>query len=242
MALTLIQNTGNFVSGTGDTLNITVNPINSNNLIIVLSLTNNNTTTGSVTEAGKNVYVQVPSAQSHYVTIFGGAANGADIWYAKNSKPGATTITITRNPTGIGISDIVGFVFEVSGADIISPVQQVGIVNDGVSTSTPSGGSVTTNLIQTFIASVLFTDSTTQIIHAGNEFTIGVIENGNASAYLIGKTTGVHTPQWDTSVSGAFCSSTVAFRDAPHNIDIRKRIGQNKIRIRPDFIDGMGLL
>ena len=49
---------------------------------------------------------------------------------------------------------------------------------------------------------------------AGNSFTSDSTASGDGWAHLISSSTGTYAPQWTTSTSGTFCSSTVSFRAA----------------------------
>jgi hypothetical protein len=223
MAINLVQHKANFqTNSSSDTLSITINATGLGNLIIVMSGTNASKTTGSVSDnatGGSNTYFQVQGAQSTFST----GSLTQDMWYAKNSKRGATTVTITRSPTG-GTSNIYGFVYEVSGMDIISPVVHVAnVLNNGTATLTLTGASVTTKIANTFIATVAYIQQYATGIHSGNEFTIGDIQNGNPDAYLIAKNAAPHTAIFDVTPTGSpYCCSTVAFRGIAKITDMRK--------------------
>lgn len=202
--------TGDGVSG--NTVQITLaRPIGWGNLIVVLpgsSDGSDDTVTQVVDNLGRNTFTQVTNARA---VNTGGSGQVTDVWYAKNSVAGPVTITATFNNTGSNGREI--FVFEVSGADISNPAQQVGLVNTGTATTTPLGGSVTTTNPDDFIASVIMSEGNISHIHSGNSFALGDIANLNGSAFKIAHTIGTYIPQWDQT-SGRFCSSTVAFKAA----------------------------
>jgi hypothetical protein len=205
-------------------------PSGSGSLIVVMIINLSTTTVSSVTDnapGGSSRYVQIPNARSVDV-----AGIACDIWYTANSHQKTTSITVTL---GAGSVNVI-FMFEVEIMNSSSPFQEIGLVNDGVATTTIVGASVATSNALDFIASVALA-STGDIsnISAGNAFTLGDIANGNASAYLITKHNGTYAPSFDSSLS-TFCSSTASFREAPHSIDVRGIL--NKQKTRADYYEG----
>ena len=230
MVISLVQSRANFNNGSVTSIAVAVTAIKIGNLIVVLpgSTSSAVATVTSITDnaiGGSNTYVQVPNARASSGTI----PYFTDIWYSANSRPGATSITVNYSAS----VSVQVFMFEVSGADKLSPVQETGTIPNGANTSPVPGGSVTTKNPFDFIASIIDTAGGISGIAGGNEFTIGTISNGNASAYLISRVTGVHTPSYTQSPAGNYCSSTAAFRDAPRAVDMHRITIRRKIR--PDY-------
>lgn len=151
---------------------------------------------------GSNTYVRVTGSRST------GNSGALEVFYCANCKAGATIITVTLSAASFG--DV--FVFEASGMEVTSAVvDTVGLVNSGAASTTPVGGAVTTTDPNDYATGFIFTATSVTAMHAGDEFTIGDISNGNASADLIATATNTYSPQWDQA-SGVFCSSTVAFK------------------------------
>jgi hypothetical protein len=226
MTMKLIQHTSVFNAGSPSI--ITIAPSQARSLIIVM-LSTSETINSIVDNApdGSSIYVQVPNA----VATNAGAGLTCDIWYTANSHQKATAITVTLG----GNTPNVLWIFEVQIMNSSSPLQEVGIVNDGAATTTIVGASVITSNALDFIANVTLVNDTITNITAGNNFTIGDIEQGHASAYLITSQKGTYNPAFDAFLSD-FCSSTASFREAPHSIDVR---GISKKRmIRPDYYEG----
>jgi len=105
--------------------------VTSGNLILV-AITQWNSTVSSVTDNKGNTYTAVTSAQ-HANT----ATDYTQLYYAKNVAAGATTVTVTFS-SGVGNIGI----YEYSGLSTTSPLDQV-TSNTGAST-TPNGGTLTT--------------------------------------------------------------------------------------------------
>jgi hypothetical protein len=162
---------------------------------------------GSVTDNVGNVYLEAGNARS----VDSGANSMADIWYAQNSVPGATTVTITPSPSGTSGTAVI---WELSGVEPFSPLDQTGVVNSGAATTTPLGASVVTTVPSEVIVAVANVAGTATGMKSGNAFTSDSVAGGNGFAHLIATSPGTYTPQWQTSSSGTFSSSTVSFKAA----------------------------
>ena len=135
----------------------------------------------------------------------------ADIWYAANSLPGGTTITINITPSGnTGTATI----WEFSGVSTTSPLDQTATLSNQSASSTPSGASVTTTGASEVIISVAVVQNNVTGISTGNPFTNDETLNGNGFAHLITSSTGTYTPQWTQNAAGTYASSTVSFKAA----------------------------
>jgi len=176
-------------------------------LIVVGLMFNAGTYATSVSDDAGNTYV---SAQAKgFVDV-----HSTEIWYAVNSKPGATVVTPTfaDSPTSVEIT-----VWEVSGISTSPP--DVSNTSNGVFTlnNTPGPAVITTHPGD-FIVSILFAVGTNVSgISTGNEFTNDFTTNGNGWAHITSNSApaGTHQASWVTSTpQGEYCASTVAFRPA----------------------------
>jgi hypothetical protein len=129
-----------------------------------------------------------------------------DVWYAKNSLPGATVLTITPDPTGTAGTVVI---WEFSGADTTAPLEQTAVLDSQAATATPSGASVTASSNELVISIANVQGRVTSIV-PGNPFVSDSTVSGNGWAHLITSSAGSYSPQWN-STSGTYCSSTVSF-------------------------------
>jgi hypothetical protein len=165
------------------------------------------TTIASVTDNAGNVYSEAGSARSTDT-----AANTmADIWYSENSVPGATVVTITPSPSGTSGTAVI---WEFSGVEPFSPLDQTAVLDSQAATTTPLGASVATTSPAEVIVSVANVSGTVTGMNSGNAFTSDSTAGGDGFAHLIATSAGSYAAQWKSSTSGTFCSSTVSFRAA----------------------------
>jgi len=162
------------------------------------------TTITSVTDNAGNVYTEAGGARATDT-----AANTmADIWYAEKSVAGATVVTITPSPSGTAGTAVI---WEFSGVEPNSPLDQTAVLNSQSATTTPVGASVATTSPSEVIVSVANVEGTVTGMASGNSFTSDSTASGEGWAHFIVSSTGTYAPQWKTSTSGTFCSSTVSF-------------------------------
>lgn len=162
------------------------------------------TTITSVTDNAGNVYAEAGGARSTNTT----ANTMADIWYAHNSVAGATLVTITPSPSGTAGTAVI---WEFSGVEPYSPLDQTAVLNSRSATTTPSGAAVVTTSPAEVVVSVANVQGTVTGVKSGNSFTNDSTASGEGWAHFIASSTGTYAPQWATSTSGTFCSSTVSF-------------------------------
>lgn len=165
------------------------------------------TVIAGVTDSAGNVYQEAGNARS----TDSGANSMVDIWYAENSIAGATTVTFTPNPSGTSGTAVI---WEFSGVEPFTPLDQTEVSNSQSATSTPLGASVTTTYPAEVIVSVANVAGTVTGMKSGTAFTSDSVSGGDGFAHFIATSAGTYTPQWNTSSSGTFCSSTVSFRAA----------------------------
>lgn len=158
-----------------------------------------------VTDNAQNVYAEAGNARAVL-----SSSDMVDIWYAKNSAAGATSITITPNPAGTSGAAVI---WEFSNADTASPLDQTAVLNTQPATTTPFGASVTTTAPTEAVVSVLVPAASIAGLYPGNPFTSDSLFFGTGWAHLIASPAGPYASQWSTG-SGAYASSTVSFRSA----------------------------
>jgi len=152
-----------------------------------------------------------------YVSADATAYTGAlstEIWYAVNSKPGATVVTpaFAELTTHVDIT-----VWEVSGISTSAP-DVTNTSSGSVTLNNTPGPAVITTHAGDFIVSILFVaDTNISGVSMGNEFTNDFTTDGNGWAHITSNSAppGSHQASWITSTpQGVYCASTVAFRPA----------------------------
>jgi hypothetical protein len=195
----------NKASNTGSPLTTLAIPSTGTGNVIVIGLVFNGTTkVSTVTDNAGNLYV---SAGAH-------SAKGnlsSDIWYALNSKPGATAVSVTfaGAPTHAEMTE-----WEVAGLANSAP-DTTAITSGLVTSTTQAGAAVTTSQTGDFVVAVLFASSAKfSGTLSGSGWTDDFTTNGNGWAHLTGDTSpaGSYQPSWTTAnPGGGFATSTVAF-------------------------------
>jgi trimeric autotransporter adhesin len=188
----------------------TIPPTGSGNLIVVGWQTgvgvDTSVTISSVTDSAGNTYAEAGAALS-VDTVAGSVA---DVWYAKNSVSGATTLTITPSSA---VTSGAAVIWEFSGADLSAPLDQTGVLNSQAASAMPSGAPVTTSAGADVVIS-LTTASNVTGISSGNAFDGDSTIQGNGWAHLITSSSGTYAAQWNQNPAGTYASSTVAFKAA----------------------------
>lgn len=163
------------------------------------------TNISQITDNAGNVYARAGNSRA----ANSGSDYMVDIWYAKNSIAGATTLTITPSTS---VSDGGGVIWQFSGVDTVAPLNQSAVLNSQAATTTPDGASVTTTSPGELIISVLLTNAQSGI-RSGNPFTNDSTLTGDGYARLITTTAGTYKAQWN-SVSSMYANTTVTFKAA----------------------------
>ena len=178
-----------------------------NLLVVGVQLVNTGVTVASVTDNVGNVYTE--AAGSHAVDT---ASNWAsDIWYAKNSIAGATTITITTSGAVSGFATVI---WEFSGADPSSPVDQAAALNSQASSSVSQSPSVTTTSASEAIVALSAGAGQITGISSGNVFTNDSTVLGRGWAHLVTTSAGSYLASWAANPAGTYASSAVSFKAA----------------------------
>ncbi len=178
-------------------------------LVVGLQLEGGSTTTTvtGITDNAGNAYTEAGAARAIDV----GGPDVVDIWYGKNSVPGATSITIT---TSGSMSNAAIVIWEFSGADLTVPLDQTSVLNNQAATATPSGAPVTITSASEVIISIADVAHSLNGIVSGNPFINDSTLFGNGWAHLVTSTTGVYAPQWNQNSPGSYASSTASFKAA----------------------------
>jgi hypothetical protein len=170
-------------------------------IVVAVEPTNTNTVTAITDDAG-NAYVPVPNARATETAD----TLGIELWYAKNSKPGATTITPQASPLYGSV------MWEVANIRTTNPLDIATTLDDGPSTNAPTGAAITTSVTGELVVSV------TIVAHqvttpANTAFTTDHRTFGNGWAHLTDPAAppGTYQAHWDQSNPGGFCASSAAF-------------------------------
>jgi hypothetical protein len=191
-------------SKAGQITNITIPATGIGNLIAVALMFNGTTSVASISDTAGNTYVSAAARCAR-------SNNSVEIWYAVNSKSGATVITPTFvvSPTHVEITS-----WEVSGVLDVAPDAK-NIASGNITTNNTPGAAVNTTQIGDFIVSVMLAlNANLTTISSGNEFTNDFTTFGNGWAHITSNSSsaGTHQASWFTSVpQGGYCASTVAF-------------------------------
>jgi hypothetical protein len=192
-------------SDAGPISSLTIPATGTGNLIVVALMFNGGTYATGVSDDAGNAYVSADAKA--YVGV-----DSTEIWYAVNSKSGATVVTpaFANSTTHVEIT-----VWEVSGLSTSAP-DATNISSGSVTLNNTPGPAVITTHAGDFIVSILFAlDTTFSGISTGNEFTDDFTTNGNGWAHITSNSApaGTHQASWVTSTpQGVYCASTAAFR------------------------------
>lgn len=197
----------NSASDAGAITTLTIPASGKGNLIAVGFMFNGGTYVSAVFDDAGNIYASAGAA-AHT------GNSSTEIWYAVNSKPGATVITpvFAGSPTHVEITE-----WEVSGISTSAP-DAFSTFSGNMTSNNTTGPAVSTTQAHDFIVSILFAvDTSMSGISSGNEFTNDFTTNGNGWAHITSNSAakGTHQASWLTSApQGVYCASTVAFRPA----------------------------
>ena len=184
---------------------LAVSSTGAGHLIAIALMFNGSTSVSSIADNAGNSYL---SAGARSTT----GALSLEIWYAVNSKSGATTITpkFAGSPGHVEMTE-----WEVSGIATGSP-DAINTAAGAVTSSNTAGPAVTTSEAGDFVISALFANSADfTAISSGNAFTDDFTTFGNGWAHLTSNSAsaGSYQASWYTpSPVGVYCASTVAFR------------------------------
>lgn len=166
---------------------------------------------------GTNTWLQVPNAQG----TAPGQGGATDIWYVKNSKAGATTITIAYSSGALQSIDVC----EITGADTNVPLDASNEVSNqpGGNVGPPyleQGAAITTNYNREILLSVMLYDSTAPCFQAPFNSSSGVTGTFpsyfGVSCFQVVTNTGMYSSVGLSGFSGTgdgenFCNSIASF-------------------------------
>jgi hypothetical protein len=179
------------------------------NLIVVGFMTNavNTTTTvSSITDNSGNTYAEAGAARAIDTAV----PDSIDIWYAKKSVAGATSVTVTPS-AGINASVVI---WEFSGIDQTAPLDRTAVLNSQAPTALVTGAAVTTTSSPEVVISIANVSGSLTGIASGNGFTNDSTLFASGWAHAITSSTGTFAAQWNQTAAGSFDSSTVSFKAA----------------------------
>jgi hypothetical protein len=195
----------NMASNWGSPLSsLTIPATGSGHLVTIALMFNGSTSVSSISDNAGNAYVSAGARSA-----IGGLS--VEVWYATNSKAGATAATpkFAGSPTHVEMTE-----WEVSGLSTAAP-DATDTATGSVTANNTAGPAVTTSKAGDFIVSVLFANSANfSAISSGSAFTDDFTTFGNGWAHLTSNSAaaGQYQASWYTSsAAGVYCASTVAF-------------------------------
>jgi hypothetical protein len=178
---------------------VSIPPTQAGHFILVAVVSYNTDSVASVVDDAMNPYT---SAGAHGIITAGG---GTEIWFARNSLPDATQVTVTLSAT-MGLEC---WVAEFSGVDA-GPVD-AGAANDQSSGATVVAPMVTTTSSNAVVVSVGAIVTGAKGIDARSPFVSLGIPNGDIASYYIAPVPGGYGAVFDETSSGLSCASSAAF-------------------------------
>ena len=172
---------------------------------------NTSITIASVVDNAGNSYVEASGSR----VIDAAAGSMLDIWYAKNSFPGATSVTITPSAS---VSNGGAVIWEFSGIDPGSPFDRASALSSQASSSIASGASVSTSAPSELVISMAGVAGNVTSLVAGNTFANDSTLKGDGWGHLLTSSAGTYTAQWNQSPSGTYASSTASFKAAGSSV------------------------
>jgi hypothetical protein len=164
----------------------------------VISITDNAPGGGNAYES--DVRASDPSTES------------AEIWYARNSRAGATEVTVTLSAA----PSFVMWFTELSGLDPTSPLDATNTVSDQMATgSILPAPRVSPSAASAVVLSIVALTGSVTAIESGNPFVSLGTQQGNDEAYYVAHSSGAYGASWtieNPTPPIPFCASTVAFR------------------------------
>lgn len=200
---------------------VTIAPSGSRNLIVVAAQVVSPGSITSITDNAvddSNVNANLVDDSNTYVAIPAARATNTnppdvlEIWYAKNSRRGATRISIAATS-----SVRAAVVWEVSGIRTINPLDTASKLDEQPATLSPLGPPITTSAAGEFAVSVVIVANVVIGADPGSEFTIDGSSNGNGWGHLTDPVAaaGTHQARWAQDSLGGYCASAAAFQAGP---------------------------
>ena len=159
-------------------------------------------TVGDDAPGGSNAYV------SANIRAVGGTCQASEIWYARDARPGVTSVTVTMT----GMSTFLQvWVMEVSGLGATGGVDTSAVENDGPATTTITAPTVTPSAAHALIVASVGSCGEIGSIAPGNPFIALPVQVGNDAAYYITASEGAWGPVFNNAFD-AWNASIAAFR------------------------------
>lgn len=181
---------------------------------------NTSMTISSIKDNAGNTFAEAGNARSFDTAI----GTVVDIWYAGNTLPGATSLTIT---TSVSISNGGAVIWELSGADLTAPFDASSVLNSQATTSTPSGPALTLAVPNEIVIGLAAVSGNVTSMSQGSPFTNDSGLKSNGWAHAVFSAPGTYAPQWLTSPSGTYAASTASFKSSSSS-------GQNPCDLNDD--------
>jgi len=161
----------------------------------------------AVTDNAGNTYVAI--AGSRAIVTGGGLA--VELWYAKDSKAGATTITASA-PTVYSV-----VLWEVAGISVTNPFDKVAQLSNQGANATPAAPSITTTRNGELIVAIAIVANAVNGVVSGSPFTNDHMTHANGWAHLTNALSpaGAYQAKWNQPTSGVYCATAAAFVTAP---------------------------
>lgn len=206
----LVQHRANDSSANSAQVSISIATSLQGSLLVVGAMGGTNDSVAGVTDNASppNAYALVPGSRG--ITSGG---RWSEIWHALSGNPGATSVTITVR--AVNTNRKVGEVWEVSGADLASPLDGNGVNGGTFSGSVETGPSIITTSPGEFVAALARSNNTT-VSQNDAIFVLDDITGGaNGASHAI-PAAGTFAPRWNVQIASSpeFISSVAAFRVA----------------------------
>jgi hypothetical protein len=203
--LAFVQGTG--ASESGSSGKLAISPTSAGDLLVVAIVQESGTTAAiaSILDdalGGSNTYV---SANQRSVDT--SCANTCEIWYAKNVRPGATSLAILMSAS----VTFEAWVAEFSGASTTSPLDTGAVANSQPATTVITAPTVTPSAPNAVVLSVAASCGAISAVAAGSPFHALATKNGEDAAYFVASKIGAYGAVW-TSSRGTWNGSTAAFK------------------------------
>jgi hypothetical protein len=184
---------------------LTIAPTGSGDLLVVATgdFSTKQPITAMTDDAG-NTYVSANALATN-------AMDMVEIWYAANSVPGATTLTVTSATA----SKRQVWFLELSNMDRDAPLDVVATAGAPPPSATPEAPLVTPTTGRSVIVSVANALDDVKTVDPESPFVAMPIFDGNDAAYYLTPSHGSFGAVWDAGGLGDYCASTAAFKPAP---------------------------
>lgn len=197
----IIQSAANLGTNTS-TVSLSLAPTQAGDLLVVATGGfGPGNTIQAITDNAGNTYVSA-NAQSHITNLL---SDVVEIWYATNSLPGATSLSVEGTASSIREAWFVE-------ASQLSALDTVVTVNDAASSTMPVMPPLAPTTVPALIVAIGDFAGDVTKLHAGSPFTQLTIQDGNDAAVVLATTAATYMALWDGAGPGTYCVSAAAFR------------------------------